>query len=59
MCVSLTQTDGCQQTQAVLGGEAGGKQRLQDVVGEGQCNHCLVGGIDDQHGNPQTQEPEE
>lgn len=53
----LTEADGSQQTQAVLRREAGGEQRLQDVVGESQRDHGLVGRVDDQHGDPQPQEP--
>lgn len=48
----LTEADGSQQTEAVLRGEAGGEQRLQDVVGERQGDHGLVGRVDDQHGDP-------
>lgn len=55
--VLLTETDGSQQPQAVLRWEAGGEQRLEDVVGERQGDHSLVGGIDDQHGDPQPEEP--
>lgn len=57
MCQILTQADSSQQTQASLRREAGGEQRLQDVVGKGQRNHGLVGRVDHQHGDPQTQEP--
>lgn len=53
----LTEADGGQQTQAVLWGEAGGEEGLQDVVGERQRDHGLIGRVDDQHGDPQTQEP--
>lgn len=55
---ALTEADGSQQTQAVLRWEAGGEQWLQHVVGKGQCNHGLVGRVNDQHGDPETQEPE-
>ena len=54
----LTEADSSQQTQAVLRREARGEQRLQDVVGKGQRDHGLVGRVDHQHGDPQTQEPE-
>lgn len=53
----LTQADGSKQTQTILWGEAGGEQRLQDVVGEGESNNCLVSGVDHQHSNPQPQKP--
>jgi len=53
----LTQADGSEQTQTILWGEAGGEQRLQDVVGEGKGDNCLVSGIDHQHSNPQPQKP--
>lgn len=56
--VLLTQADGRQQSQAVFWREAGGEQRLQHIVGERQSDHGLVGRVDDQHGDPQTQEPE-
>lgn len=56
--VLLTEADGSQQTQAILWREACGEQRLQDVVGKGQRNHSLVGRVDHQHSDPQTQEPE-
>lgn len=56
--VLLTQADGSQQSQAVFWRKAGGEQRLQDVVGERQRDHGLVGRVDDQHGDPQAQEPE-
>lgn len=42
----LTQADGSKQTQTALWGEAGGEERLQDVVGEGESNNRLVGGVD-------------
>lgn len=51
----LTQADGSQQTQGGVWGQAGGEQGLQDVVGEGERNHSLVGGVDNQQGDPQTQ----
>lgn len=54
---TLTEADGSQQTQAALRREAGGEQRLQHVVGKGQRNHGLVGRVDHQNGNPETQEP--
>lgn len=57
MTLLLTEADGSQQPQAVLWGEAGGEEGLQDVVGERQRDHSLIGGVDDQHGDPQTQEP--
>lgn len=52
--VSLTEADGSQQAQAVLWWKAGGEERLQDVVGERQRDHSLVGRVDHQHGDPQT-----
>lgn len=55
--VLLTKTNGSQQTQAIFWWEAGGEQRLQDIVGERQCDHSLVGRVDDQHSDPQPQEP--
>lgn len=55
----LTEADGSQQAQATLRREAGGEQGLQHVVGKGQRDHSLVGRVDHQHGDPQTQEPEE
>lgn len=55
----LTEADGGQETQAVLRREAGGEQRLQDVVGKRQRDHGLVGRVDHQHGDPQPQEPEQ
>lgn len=54
----LTETDSSQHTEAALWWKAGGEQRLQDVVGEGERDHGLVRRVDDQHGNPQSQEPE-
>ena len=54
----LTQTDAGQQPQAILWWEAGGEERLEDVVGEGQSDHSLVGRVDDQHGDPQSQKSE-
>lgn len=53
----LTQADGSEQTQTILWGEAGGEQRLQDVVGKGESNNRLVSGVDHQHSNPQPQKP--
>lgn len=53
----LTETNGSQEPQAILRWKAGGKQRLENVVGEGQSDHSLVGWVNDQHGNPQSQEP--
>lgn len=55
---ALTEADGSQQTQAALWREAGGEQWLQHVVGKGQRNHGLVGRVNDQHSDPETQEPE-
>jgi hypothetical protein len=55
--VSLTQTDGSQESQTGLRGEAGREERLQHVVGEGEGDDSLVGGVDHQHSNPQPQEP--
>ncbi len=54
----LTEADGSEQAEAILRREAGGEQRLQDVVGKRQRDHGLVGRVDDQHGDPQTQETE-
>lgn len=51
----LTQADGSEQPQTVLWGEAGGEQRLQDVVREGKSNDRLISGVDHQHSNPQPQ----
>lgn len=56
--VLLTEANSSQQAQAIFWRKAGGEQRLQDVVGERQRNHSLVGRVDDQHGDPQPQEPE-
>lgn len=56
--VGLTQADGGQQTQAVLWRLAGGEERLHDVVCEGERDHSLAGGVDNQHRNPQTQKAE-
>lgn len=53
----LTQADGSQEAQAGLRGEAGREERLQHVVGEGEGDDSLVGGVDHQHSNPQPQEP--
>lgn len=53
----LTQADGSQEAQARFRGEAGREERLQHVVGKGEGNDCLVGGVDHQHSNPQPQEP--
>ena len=53
--VWLTQADSSQQAQAVLWGEAGWEEGLQHVVCEGEGDHSLVSGVDNQHGNPQTQ----
>lgn len=55
--MSLTQTDGSQESQTGLRGEAGREERLQHVVGEGEGDDSLVGGVDHQHSNPQPQEP--
>lgn len=54
----LTEADGSQQTKPTVRGEAGWVQGLQDVVREGESNHGLVSGVDDQHCNPQAQKPE-
>lgn len=51
----LTQADRSHQAQAILWGEAGGEEGLQDVVWEGESDHSLVSGVDYQHRNPQTQ----
>lgn len=53
----LTQADASKQTQTILRGEAGGEQRLQDVVREGESDNRLVSGVDHQHSNPQPQKP--
>lgn len=53
----LTQADGSQEAQARLRGEAGREERLQHVVGEGEGDDSLVGGVDHQNSNPQPQEP--
>lgn len=52
LIVALTEADGSQQAEAVLRGEAGGEQRLQDVVGEGQRDHGLVCRVYHQHSDP-------
>lgn len=48
----LTEAEGCEQAKAVLWWEAGGEERLQNVVGEGESYDCLVGGVDHQNSNP-------
>lgn len=55
--VLLTKTNGSQHTQAIFWWKAGGEQRLQDIVGERQRDHSLVGRVDDKHSDPQPQEP--
>ncbi|TNN43435.1 hypothetical protein EYF80_046364 [Liparis tanakae] len=48
---------GSQQAGGDLWGEAGGEDGLQDVVREGERDHGLRGGGDDQHRDPQAQKP--
>lgn len=56
--MALTQADGSQESQTRLWGEAGREEWLQHIVGEGEGDDSLVGGVDHQHSNPQPQEPE-
>lgn len=53
--VRLTQADRSQQAQGIFWREAGREEGLQDVVGEGESDHSLVCGVDDQHRNPKPQ----
>lgn len=55
--VRLTEAYSSQEAQPSLGCQASGEERLQHVVGKSQRNNCLVGGVDDQHRDPQAEKP--
>lgn len=42
---TYTQADGRQETQGGLRGQAGGEERLQDIVGEGESDDGLAGRV--------------
>lgn len=54
---TLTEANAGEQAKAVLRREAGGEQGLEDIVGKGQGDDGLIGRVNHQHGDPQTQEP--
>lgn len=55
----LTQTHHGEDPGGIIGGNAVGEDRLQDIVGEGQCNDSQASWVHDKHCTPQQQKPGE
>lgn len=52
-----TETGGGQESSCHVGGNTVWENGLQDVAGEGECNHSQGGGVHDENSTPQQQEP--